>query len=234
MAHIQVEGICVGSRYTPLATVAGQLRSNSDTLLSAFDLAGTLVFALEGGMAAIRGGLDILGVLVLAFVTAVGGGILRDLLIGAVPPAAIRDWRYIGVAITGAAAASLLFYWERMLPDQLLLTLDAAGLSLFAVAGAEKALDYKVHPLMAVVMGGITGVGGGTVRDLLLAEVPSVLRKDVYASAALAGGVVMVLLLKAKVPRAAAMLAGGCSCFLLRMIGVAQHWNLPRLLHHNG
>jgi uncharacterized membrane protein YeiH len=89
-----------------------------------------------------------------------------------------------------------------------------------------------MHPLMAVVMGGITGVGGGTIRDLLLAEVPSVLRKDVYASAALAGGVVMVVLLKVKVPRAAAMLAGGCSCFLLRMIGVAQHWNLPRLLHH--
>jgi uncharacterized membrane protein YeiH len=85
---------------------------------------------------------------------------------------------------------------------------------------------------MAVVMGGITGVGGGTVRDLLLAQVPSVLRKDVYASAALAGGVVMVLLLKVKVPRAVAMLAGGSACFLLRMVAVAQHWNLPRLLHH--
>jgi uncharacterized membrane protein YeiH len=75
-------------------------------------------------------------------------------------------------------------------------------------------------------------VGGGTVRDLLLAQVPSVLRKDVYASAALAGGVVMVLLLKVKAPRAVAMVAGGCSCFLLRMIAVARHWNLPRLLHH--
>jgi uncharacterized membrane protein YeiH len=214
-----------------MATVAERLRVNSNSLLSAFDLMGTLVFALEGAMAAIRGGLDILGLLVLAFVTAVGGGIIRDVLIGAVPPAAIRDWRYAGIATVGAAAAALLFHWERAIPDQMLLTLDAAGLSLFAIAGAEKALTYKMHPLMAVVMGGITGVGGGTVRDLLLAKVPGVLHKDVYATAALLGGAVMVLALKAKAPRAVAMLAGFSACFLLRMVSVVQHWNLPRLLH---
>ncbi|HEY3989527.1 MAG TPA: trimeric intracellular cation channel family protein [Acidobacteriaceae bacterium] len=214
-----------------MASVAERLRVHSDSLLSAFDLVGTLVFALEGSMAAIRSDLDVLGVLVLAFVTAVGGGIIRDVLIGAVPPAAIRDWRYIGIAVVGAAGASLLYYWERAIPDQLLLTLDAAGLSLFAIAGAEKALDYKMHPLMAVVMGGITGVGGGTVRDLLLAKMPGVLHKDVYASAALLGGAVMVLALKAKTPRAVAMLAGFGACFLLRMVSVMRHWNLPRLLH---
>ncbi|HWG19650.1 MAG TPA: trimeric intracellular cation channel family protein [Terracidiphilus sp.] len=214
-----------------MPTVAERFRANSDSLLSAFDLLGTLVFALEGALAAIRGNLDALGLLVLAFMTAVGGGIIRDLLIGAVPPAAIRDWRYIGIAIAGAGGASLLYYWERILPDQLLLTLDAAGLSLFAIAGTEKALDYGIHPLMAIVMGGITGVGGGTVRDLLLARVPGVLHRDVYASAALAGGLVMVLALKAKAPRAVAMLAGGCACFLLRMVSVALHWNLPRILH---
>ena len=214
-----------------MVSVAERLRTNSDVLLSVFDLAGTLVFALEGAMAAIRGDLDILGVLVLAFVTAVGGGILRDLLIGAVPPAAIRDWRYIGIAIVGATGAAVLFYWERTFPDQVLLTLDAAGLSLFAVAGAEKALNYQMHPLLAVVMGGITGVGGGTMRDLLLAKVPGVLHKDVYASAALLGGAVMVLALKAKAPRAVAMLGGFGACFLLRMVSVLRHWNLPRLLH---
>ena len=214
-----------------MVSVAERLRTNSDVLLSVFDLVGTLVFALEGAMAAIRGDLDILGVLVLAFVTAVGGGILRDLLIGAVPPAAIRDWRYIAIAIVGATGAAVLFYWERTFPDEVLLTLDAAGLSLFAVAGAEKALNYQMHPLLAVVMGGITGVGGGTVRDLLLAKVPGVLHKDVYASAALLGGSVMVLALKAKAPRAVAMLGGFGACFLLRMVSVMQHWNLPRLLH---
>ena len=189
------------------------------------------MFALEGALRAIRSELDFLGVLVLAFVTAVGGGIIRDLLIGATPPAAIRDWRYFGIAILGATAVTFFYQWVQAIPDQLIVTLDAAGLGLFAVAGVEKALDYDMHPLMAVVMGGITGVGGGTVRDLLLAQVPSVLRKDVYASAALAGGVVMVLLLKVKVPRAVAMAVGGSACFLLRMVAVAQNWNLPRLLH---
>jgi len=215
-----------------MVSVAERLRSNSDVLLNAFDLAGTLVFALEGAMRAIRGDLDFLGLLVLAFVTAVGGGIIRDLLIGATPPAAIRDWRYFGIAILGATAVSFFYQWVQAIPDQLVITLDAAGLALFAVAGVEKALDFQMHPLMAVVMGGITGVGGGTVRDLLLAQVPSVLRKDVYASAALAGGVVMVLLLKAKAPRAVAMLAGGGACFALRMVSVARGWNLPHLLHH--
>jgi uncharacterized membrane protein YeiH len=214
-----------------MVTVAERLRTNSDVLLVVFDLTGTLVFALEGALRAIRSELDFLGVLVLAFVTAVGGGIIRDQLIGATPPAAIRDWRYFGIAILGATAVTFFYQWVQAIPDQLIVTLDAAGLGLFAVAGVEKALDYDMHPLMAVVMGGITGVGGGTVRDLLLAQVPSVLRKDVYASAALAGGVVMVVLLKVKVPRAMAMAVGGSACFLLRMIAVAQHWNLPRLLH---
>lgn len=215
-------------------TVAERLRANSDSLLDTFDLIGTLVFALEGSMTAIQNDLDLLGVLVLAFVTAVGGGILRDVLIGATPPAAIRDWRYIGIAILGAVGTTLFFHWVQEIPRELIITLDAAGLSLFAMAGAEKALDYGINPLMAVVMGGITGVGGGTVRDVLLAHVPGVLRKDVYASAALAGGVVMVLLLKMKLPRAVAMLAGGCVCFLLRMVSVAQRWNLPHLLHRHG
>ncbi|HEX6771708.1 MAG TPA: trimeric intracellular cation channel family protein [Acidobacteriaceae bacterium] len=214
-----------------MATVVERLRARSDTLLVAFDLVGTLVFALEGAMAAIQHELDLLGVLVLAFVTAVGGGIVRDLLIGAVPPAAIRDWRYIGIAIVGAGATTLFYHWVQEIPTTLMVTLDAAGLSLFAMAGVEKGLDFGMHPVMAVVMGGITGVGGGTIRDLLLARVPGVLHRDVYASAALAGGVVMVLLLKLKVPRAVTMAAGGGVCFLLRMLSVAQHWNLPRLLH---
>ena len=149
-----------------MVSVAERLRTNSDTLLIVFDLVGTLVFALEGAMRAIRGDLDFLGLLVLAFVTAVGGGIIRDLLIGATPPAAIRDWRYVGIAIVGATAVSLFYQWVQAIPDQLIITLDAAGLALFAVAGVEKALDYKMHPVMAVVMGGITGVGGGTVREV--------------------------------------------------------------------
>ena len=209
----------------------GALRSHSDVLLQSFDLLGTFVFALEGAMAAIRGDLDFLGLLVLAFVTAVGGGMVRDVLLGAVPPVAIRDWRYGAVAFTGAVAVFFFFHWVQRIPVQWMITLDAAGLSLFAIAGTEKALESKIHPLMAVVLGGITGVGGGTIRDLLLAQVPSVLRKDVYAAAALAGALVMVVGLQAKLPRALMMPLGGVVCFLIRMVSVARHWNLPRLMH---
>lgn len=207
------------------------LRSHSDLLLLSFDLLGTFVFALEGAMAAIRGQLDFLGLMALAFVTAVGGGIVRDVLIGATPPVAIRNWHYGAVAFSGAIAAFFFFQWVQRIPPELLITLDAAGLSLFAVAGTEKALEYKIHPLMAVVLGGITGVGGGTIRDLLLAQVPSVLRRDVYAAAALAGATVMVLGLQAKLPRAVMMPIGGAVCFAVRMVAVARHWNLPRLMH---
>ncbi len=212
-------------------SVAQRLRSHSDLLLETFDLLGTFVFALEGAMAAIRGNLDVFGMLVLAYVTAVGGGIVRDLLIGAVPPVSIRDWRYATVAFAGAGTAFLFFQSVQAIPPMLMITLDAAGLSLFAIAGAEKALEYKIHPLMAVVLGAITGVGGGTVRDLLLVQVPSVLRTDVYAAAALAGALVMVLGLKAKLPRAVMMAAGGVVCFTIRMVSVIFHWNLPRLTH---
>src|ERR1700684_3638989 len=118
-----------------MVSVAERLRTNSDTLLIVFDLVGTLVFALEGAMRAIRGDLDFLGLLVLAFVTAVGGGIIRDLLIGATPPAAIRDWRYLGIAILGAAAVSLFYQWVQAIPDQLIVTLDAAGRAVFCGGG---------------------------------------------------------------------------------------------------
>src|SRR5262245_9961579 len=113
------------------------------------DLAGTFLFGIEGADAAIRGNLDLLGMMVLAFSTALAGGIVRDLLIGAVPPASIKDWRYATTALT---AAMLTFFFYRIVqafPAQLLMVLDAGGLALFAVAGTEKALDFKIHPFMA-------------------------------------------------------------------------------------
>ena len=119
-----------------MATVAARPPTRSDTLLIAFDLVGTLVFALEGAMAAIQNGLDLLGVLVLAFVTAVGGGITRDVLIGAVPPAAIRDWRYIGVAILGAVSTMLFFQWVQKIPPNLIVT---------AGCGRALALRHRRH-----------------------------------------------------------------------------------------
>ncbi len=112
------------------------------------------------------------------------------------------------------------------------MTLDAAGLALFAVAGAAKALDYNIHPLLAMLMGGITGVGGGTIRDVLLARIPSVLRSDVYAVAALAGAAAMILSLRVKMRPAVATTIGIVVCFGLRMVAVHQHWNLPRAAIH--
>ena len=162
--------------------------AETDRLLYAVDLAGTLFFGIEGAMAAIGGNLDLLGLLVLACATAFGGGIIRDLLIGDIPPASLRDWRYVAVAVAGGASAFFLHSKVEETPAWLLTLVDAAGLALFAVAGTEKALQFKMHPFIAALMGMITGVGGGVVRDVLLAQVPRVLRADVYATAALAGG----------------------------------------------
>jgi uncharacterized membrane protein YeiH len=204
--------------------------NKADRLVAAVDMAGTFLFAVEGAIAAIHGNLDFLGMVVLAFVTAVGGGVIRDLLIGDVPPGAIRDWRYTAIALAGAATAFFFHQIVQEIPNMLMLTLDAAGLALFAVAGAGKALDYEIHPVMAVVMGGITGVGGGTLRDLLLAEVPTVLRADVYATAALLGAAILVVGLKLNLPRVAVGIAAGLACFLLRMAAIVFHWNLPKVV----
>jgi uncharacterized membrane protein YeiH len=209
-----------------------QVRAKSSTLLLSVDFAGTLVFAVEGAMAAARGHLDLLGAMVLAFATALGGGIIRDVLIGASPPNSIRDWRYGAIAFIGATVVFLFEGPVQHIPQLLMLTLDAAGLSLFAMAGAEKALEYGIHPFIAILMGGITGVGGGTIRDVLLAQVPTVLRADVYATAALAGAAVVVAGRSLKLPRTAAAMAGIVVCFLLRMVSVWRHWNLPVLGVH--
>ena len=208
-------------------------KPKSDALLLAMDFAGTFVFAIEGAMAAERGDLDLLGAMVLAFATAVGGGIIRDVLIGAIPPNAIRDWRYGTIAFVGAATVFFFHAYVLKVPAIVLTTLDAAGLSLFAIAGAEKALAYGINPFIAVLMGGITGVGGGTIRDVLLAQIPTVLRADVYATAALAGAAVVILGLKLKFPRIPVTIAGAIVCFLLRMVSVLQHWNLPKVGAHS-
>src|SRR5262245_2525571 len=129
------------------------MRYNSDKVLLTVDLLGTFLFAVEGAMAAILADLDFFGVMVLSFAVALGGGLTRDLLIGAVPPASIRQIRYAIVAFAGGGAVFFLHQFVTQIPQRVLIGLDAAGLSLFAVAGAAKALDYKINPMMAVLMG---------------------------------------------------------------------------------
>src|SRR5690349_13833372 len=163
-----------------------------NTLLLAFDLGGTFVFALSGATAGVKNRLDLFGVLVLSFAAGNSGGITRDVLIGAVPPAAIHDWRYIAVSIL---AGLITFYWYRIVNrlSSPVLVFDAAGLALFAVSGASKALAFQAGPVAATLLGMLTGIGGGMVRDILVREIPTVLRTELYASAALIGSVVVVI-----------------------------------------
>lgn len=200
-----------------------------DRLLLVADMSGTFLFAVEGAIAAVMGDLDFLGIMVLAFAVALGGGITRDVLIGAVPPAALRDWRYPALAFTGAVFTIALHPTVQRIPPNLLLVLDAAALSLFAMAGTRKALLYHLHPFIAVLLGAITGVGGGVIRDLFLARIPSVLRADIYATAALAGSACMILAGRLRASPVASAVIGAMVCFWLRVISVWQHWNLPHV-----
>jgi uncharacterized membrane protein YeiH len=204
--------------------------SGSAQVLFAADIAGTMVFAVEGAMAAVNGDLDLIGILVLAFCTALGGGIIRDILLGSLPPAALLDWRYPTIAFTGGVLTFFLHHYVRAVPVAVIQILDAAGLALFAVAGTVKAMVHRMNPVVAAMLGAITGVGGGTVRDVLLNHVPTVLRFEIYATAALVGSACVILARKIHLSSNSAAAIGAVTCFLLRIISLWRHWNLPRAL----
>ena len=208
----------------------GVTNNRPDLLLTVLDLTGTFVFAVEGALAAVGGNLDFFGLMVLSFATALGGGVVRDLLIGATPPQSLRDWRYAATAFLGGASVFFFHHFVMEFPRSALIGFDAAGLSLFAIAGTEKALNYKMSPFIAVLLGTITGVGGGVIRDVFLAQVPMILRSDIYATAALAGSIVMVSGCKVGISPTRAAFLGGVSCFVLRVVSVWRHWNLPKVL----
>lgn len=197
-----------------------------DTFHIALDLGGTFVFALSGGVAGVKHRLDIFGVLVLSFAAANSGGIARDVMIGATPVAALRDWRYVAVSLL---AGLLTFYCYRFINrlSSSVLIFDAAGLALFAVTGATKALTYGLGPISAALLGMLTGIGGGMMRDILISEVPTVLRADLYAVAALAGAAVVVIGHGLAVSSAAASIAGALICFGLRFLAIRYNWRLP-------
>jgi uncharacterized membrane protein YeiH len=197
-----------------------------NTLLLAFDLGGTFVFALSGATAAVKFRLDLFGVLVLSFAAGNSGGIARDVLIGAVPPAAISDWRYIAVSML---AGLITFYWYQIIHrlNSPVLVFDAAGLALFAVSGAGKALAHDAGPVAATLLGMLTGIGGGMVRDVLVREIPTVLRTELYAVAALIGAAVVVIGRMLHLPAAAAAATGAVLCFGLRFAAIRRGWQLP-------
>jgi uncharacterized membrane protein YeiH len=195
-------------------------------VLLALDLGGTFVFAISGGVIAVKHRLDIFGVLVLSLLAGNAGGVTRDLLIGAVPPAAIADWKYVGVSIL---AGFITFFWypitDRFRND--VLWPDAVGLAFFAITGTQKAVLHGLHPIMAALLGMLTGIGGGMLRDLLVTEIPTVLRADLYASAALAGASVVAIAPLLHVPTSVAAIAGGVVCFALRFGAIRYGWHLP-------
>ena len=195
-------------------------------LLVAFDIGGTFVFALSCATAAVKHKLDAFGVMVLCFAAATAGGITRDIMIGAIPPAAINDWRYIAVSML---AGLIAFFWSPLI-DRLtspVLLFDAAGLGLFCVAGADKALAFHAGPMAAVLLGMMTGIGGGVVRDVLVMEVPTVLRTELYAVAALVGAAVLVGGRLLGLPSHVAAPIGAVLCIFLRLMALHYGWHLP-------
>jgi uncharacterized membrane protein YeiH len=196
-----------------------------NTLL-VLDLIGTFVFALSGASAGVQRRLDLFGVLVLSFVAGNFGGITRDLMIGAVPPAAIRDWWYLAISLL----AGVITFYSFSVIDRLrssVLLFDGAGLALFAVSGTQKALAFGLNPAMAALLGMLTGIGGGMVRDVLIAEIPTVLRADLYAVAALAGAAVVVVGNLLHLPSTPATITGAALCFGLRVMAIQRGWHLP-------
>lgn len=197
------------------------------TFVLILDLLGTFVFALSGGMAALRYRLDLFGVLVLSFAAATAGGIARDVFIGAIPPNALADWRYVAVS----SLAGLACFFQAKAINRLtnpVRLFDALGLSVFAVAGSLKTLDFGLGPFTAVLLGMLTGIGGGMLRDVLVARTPMVLQSELYALAALAGAAVVVTGEHLGVPTRYSVIAGALLCFGMRMLAIRYGWGLPQ------
>ena len=210
--------------------LTGQLTgdlTHPGTLLVALDLLGIFVFALTGALVGVRKELDVFAVLVLAGTTGLGGGFLRDVLIGAVPPAALQDWRYLMVPV---GAGLLTFYFHPVLGrmERVINVLDAAGLSLFCVTGGLKALDYGLGPVPAALLGMVTGIGGGMLRDVLSGRVPLVFRGGLYATPALVGAIVAVLGVEAGLRQAVVAVPAAVVCFGWRVLAMRRGWNAPR------
>ena len=197
------------------------------TFVTLLDFAGTFAFAISGAVVAVRHRLDLFGILVLAFAASTAGGILRDLLIGSTPPTSLLDWRYVCVS-SGAGLLAFFRYEkvERMRnPVQFF---DAIGLGLFAVLGTGKALAAGLGPVGAVMIGVLTGIGGGVVRDMLVAQVPQVLRRhELYAVTAMAAAIVVVAGDWFGLPAAPIAVAGAGLCFVLRLLSIRRGWKLP-------
>lgn len=190
------------------------------------DLVGIFVFAMSGALVGVRKDVDVFGVMVLAGTTGLGGGFLRDVLIGATPPAALADWRYL---LVPAAAGLLTFVYHPVVGrlERMVNVFDAFGLSLFCVTGATKALEYGLGPVPAALMGMLTGIGGGMLRDLLAGRVPVIFRGELYATPALAGAAIAVVGTRQDLPVLAVAFAGASVCLVWRLLAMWRGWQAP-------
>jgi uncharacterized membrane protein YeiH len=195
-------------------------------VLLALDLAGTFAFGLSGGLVGVRARLDLFGIIVLATVVGLAGGITRDIILGALPPATFSDWRYLAVA---AAAGFVAFFAHPTLERfyRPVNIFDAAGLSLFCVTGATKALAFDVGAVQAVLLGAITAIGGGMLRDVLVRDIPMVLRSELYAIPALVGATIIVVASRLGYQNPAIAITAAAVCFLIRMVGIRFDLRLP-------
>lgn len=205
------------------------------TLQLVFDLVGVFVFGLSGALVAVRERLDVFGIVVLAVATGLGGGLLRDVLIGAVPPATLTDYRYTLVAVVAGCVAFAGHARYPRLGSRIrrrlgtaVTVLDAAGLGVFCVAGALKALVYLPGPVPAALLGMVTAVGGGVIRDLLTGRVPVVLHREVYAVPALVGAALVVAADHVGWRQWWVALAAAAVVFALRLVAVVRDWHAPR------
>ena len=196
------------------------------TTLVVLDLVGIFVFAVTGALVAVRKNLDLFAALVLGGVTGLGGGFVRDVLIGATPPAALADWRYLMVPV---AAGLLTFAFHPVIGrlERVVTLFDAFGLALFCVTGALKAVDYGLGPLPAALLGMVTGIGGGILRDVLAGRVPVIFEGALYATPALTGALVAVLLDRADLPLAVVAAAGFSTCLGFRLLALVRGWRAP-------
>lgn len=191
------------------------------------DLLGVFVFALSGALLGVRIQFDLVGVLVLGVVTGLGGGIMRDVLIGSIPPASFTDWRYVVVPLV-AGLMAFRFHPDLGRIERTITWFDALGLGLFCVLGTQKALFFGLDPIPAALMGVLTGVGGGVLRDLLANRMPIVLREDVYAIPALVGSLAVVGVWEAGVFRPWMLIPAAISCVVLRLLAIHYRWSAPR------
>jgi uncharacterized membrane protein YeiH len=198
-------------------------------LLYLFDLLGTFAFAISGAIAGVRKNFDLYGIMVLSVVTAVGGGTIRDVLVGRIPPFIFKDINYFLISIL---AALITFFFHKYVEKKykVLLIMDAIGLGVFTVIGISVGLQYDIGYFGAVVMGVMTGTFGGMIRDVLQKEVPLVLQKEIYASACIIGGIVFVFFDILKFNNVINVAVSGIVVFIIRFVAIQKNWHLPKAI----